>query len=356
MLDGGVGLGGAFITMRSTDHGVLTLDSGRVGRVLLTITSTTVGGASFVLDRGRGSLRHVPSASPGCSHLGLAGDHLRSVTTSVHGMTTLPSPLKGILGRGMLPGKLGVGEIDMPFNIVNVVCRTHPGIDFSMFSLYLGDNGTYVLGNKDSTSCSGHTVVDIVRRMLRRFGMSARVIRLLPTSERTATRLLRTGSCMSLVVPHNDDDLVGFMHRGTAMPIVRANTNMYRAFFSHCNSVDVNPSVVTGTGAHQIDMYGTLSYLVVRTSDLTGLPSLYLPLRSDGMRVFTSRPTCRDLHSGCPIRLLELTARSYCNERFLSCGVTVGAIGSFRRTLTRVQGCNSGRDRYVVASSGAHTR
>lgn len=350
-----VGLGSAFTTMRTTNHRLTLLPSSQVGRVLGTITRTTLRRASCVLSRGQGSLRQVSPSGPGCSQLELARRQLQKVTSSVHGITALPSPLNEVLGRDVHPGNVELAGVDIPFKIVNVVCRTHPGIDFSIFSLYLGDNGTYVLGKKDSTSCSGHTVMRIVRRMLQRFGVSARVIRLLPTSHRTAQRLLRTTKCMSLVVPHNDDTLVSFMQRGTAVPMVRANTNVYRACFSRCKSATGKTAVVRGTGAHHIDIYGTLSYIVIRRDELSSLPLLYRGLGTSGIVVCTSPSTCRTLRKRCPTKLLGPTAPRDFKARFLSCGVTVGAIGDFRGTLKRVRRCDSQRDRDVIARGPRHT-
>lgn len=139
------------------------------------------------------------------------------------------------------------------------------------------------------------------------------------------------------------------------MPIVRAKTKVYRACFSGTNSLAGKTTVIGGTGAHEIDIYGTVSYLLLRQKHLTSLPTLYTPLIRDQMVLCTSRPTCRTLRKGCPTRLLRPTALRDCNARFLSCGVTVGAMSSMTRTMARVCACNSKRDSYVIARSGRTT-
>lgn len=249
------------------------------------------------------------------------------------------------------PGNVIVHGVAIPFNIVNIVCRTHPGIAFSIFSLYFGDKGTYILGKNSSTSDSGHTLITVVRSMLAERNISPTIYALLPPSHRTAARLLGTINLISLVVPQNDDSLVGCIHSRTHMPIVRAKTNVYRACFSGSKSGRGKHRVIGGTGAHHIDIYGTLSYLVIRHSQLNSLPCLYKGLSNDGIVVCTSRPTFTTLSKRCPATLLRPTATSDFNARFLSCGVTVHAISSLSRTLRRVTHCDSGRDRDVIDRS-----
>lgn len=224
-------------------------------------------------------------------------------------MDALPSALKEILGSGALRGNLRLRQMTIPFNIVNVVCRTHPGMACSIFSLYFGDKGTYMLGNKESTGTSGSTNIRLVREILVGRNIGPGMYALLPTARRTANRVLGTINCVSLYVPHNKGGLVGFIHSATGMPIVRAKTNIMRYCFSGSNSLRVNGHVVAGTGYQEIDMYGTLSYLLVRRDELDSLPTLYRNLTRGRAGVRTSTGTCRTLGKRCPSALLCGTRR-----------------------------------------------
>lgn len=155
--------------------------------------------------------------------------------------------------------------MEIPLNIINVVCRTHPGIAISTSDLYLGAKGTIVLHKDSATVRSGGTVIGIVRRTLRGDSLPSSTIRLVRSADQRATsKVFGLGRCLSILVPQKKTGLVGAMIRGSAIPMLRANTNGYRICVSRDTSGRVTVGVTVGTGARHPSIYGTYRAVVIR--------------------------------------------------------------------------------------------
>lgn len=336
---------GSFLTAMAARRG---------GGTLLTVTTTLHTGDRAVVLRGGGSLRGNGTTNLGSnllSELVLGRTEVGSVTLTTRGITSLPSPYNELLSRVGEPGNLSVGGVSIPVNIVNVVCRTHPGIAISTTKLYLGDSGTIVLHNNGRTVGSGVTLTSIVHATVRSYNFSGGYVRLMASvSHRSTGRVVAVGNCVSYLVPHNNGKLVEDIIHGSAIPIVRANSKGYRVCISRDTSVRVTTGVVFGTGARHVNIYGTYRDLIVRSNVVGGtLPTVGTELSAGGIRVHNSRHTV--VTTG---NILPTDSRSF-TRRCLSCVVDIGAISDLSRTVERVGGCSAGRDRTVVARGGTGT-
>lgn len=82
------------------------------------------------------------------------------------------------------------------------------------------------------------------------------------------------------------------MITGDAIPMVRAKAKGYRMCISRATSVGVTASVVRGTGARHLNIYGTYRSLIVRSGvTRMTLPGVMAGLGRRKMRVHKSRET-----------------------------------------------------------------
>lgn len=259
-------------------------------------------GGSCVLHRGSGSVGTTRRGKlPGIllSELLLSPSEVSNVTGNIVRITSLPSPINGALSSVAEPGNLQIGGISIPLKIVTIVFRTHPGIASSTTSLYLGSNGYSILHNNGRTVRSGATVFGMVHTTLGGSPLPRSYVRFVASvSRRDTGRLVAVGGCMSILVPHNDTELVNAIIGGSAIPIVRANINGYRVCISGSTSLSVTTSVVFGTGASHPSMYGTTRDLLVRGSITRGTLGLVGgQLSRGGIRLHNSGASGRVLPS-----------------------------------------------------------
>ncbi len=334
-----------------TTSGGAPLAASRGGGTLARVTGTLVSGTSSVLTTGgvsvRGTIKGVDSAV--LSHLVLGTSHVDDVTGNVLRIHSLPSGINGVLDARGLRGNLAVGGITIPFNIITVVCRDQPGIASSTTTLDFGDKGIYILENNGRTFGSTGTVIFTLGSTLGRYKVYRSCMGLVRSAaHRDTGRLVATINCISVLVPHNNGNLVRTYIRGTGIPYVRAKANVYRVFISGATSVGVTLGVVSGTGADHPSMYGTTRILLMSGN----VTSRFLP----GLcRVFGNEMRLHNSSTMYSVVPMGGSSSSSFSARFLSCVVTIGVISNMERTVSRVTGRSARRDRDVVAGSGRGT-
>lgn len=279
---------------RVTRQALQALAHRRGSATLLTVTSTLRTGTRQVVTTGTRSIRttrHTIASPTVVSQLALSRSQLQTVTTSIHTITILPSPVNSIIHNCALPGKLQIQRIQIPLKIITVVCRTHPGIAISTTILYLGDNGTTLLQNSTDTTRDGQILVSAVQRTLNSASIPISTVYTMPNLARSdIVRLAHTHNVISIIVPHKNTKLVHGIIRGDLIPIVRANINGYRICLRRSTSISHDITVIIGSGARHIDIYGaTRTLLIRRTTTRQLLPRIFTTLGRHNIAVRNSR-------------------------------------------------------------------
>lgn len=347
------------VTTGRTSCGLTRLSDHRGGHILRGVTSRLRTRDRVVLGTGTRSITSTHTGNLNrtvLSHLTLAPTQLGNVTSSIHRIYGLTSPIKRMVSNDMLSDNLHLRHHHMPLKIVNIVCRTHPGIAISITSLYLGANGTIVLHNNGRAYHAGTTAITIVRSTLGSYNLPTNTIRTVSGPSHTLIdRVLHVSGCVSVLVPHNNTNLRGLYHRRSAVPIVANNVNMYRVCISRDMRVTRTLGIVIGTGARHPDAYGAIRALLIGggvTSDF--LPTLDGRVTRDNIALRTSTTTLTRLRTN-PTGIITIGTRR-CSSRFLSLSLGIGVIDSLSSTVTRVHRRNARRSSTVLAHSVHGTR
>lgn len=163
---------------------------------------------------------------------GLAGamlDRLRLGPDGVEGMATglesvarLPDPLGRILEERRRPNGLSIQRVSVPLGVIGIIYESRPNVTADAGALCLKSGNAVILRGGSEAVNSNHAIQACLVAGLRRVGLPADCIQLVPTQDREAVGYLLKGMTdyVDVIVPRGGKGLIARVREEARVPVI----------------------------------------------------------------------------------------------------------------------------------------
>jgi glutamate-5-semialdehyde dehydrogenase len=154
--------------------------------------------------------------------LSLDEARLKSMAAGLEEIASLPDPVGQVIAEWRRPNGLRISRVRVPIGVIGIIYESRPGVTADAGALALKSGNAAILrGGSESFKSSG-AIAAALHVGLRRAGLPAEAISVVPTTDRAAVGMMLEGlgGTIDLIVPRGGRSLVARVAREARVPVL----------------------------------------------------------------------------------------------------------------------------------------
>ena len=325
-----------FQKVRLASRRLALSDEGLINEVLRAVADETAVAAGDILAANAEDLRRMEPDDPKYDRLMLTPERLAGIAADMRNVAALPSPLNITLEERMRPNGQRNRKVSVPFGVVGIIYEARPNVSFDVFSLCLKSGNACILKGGSDADCSNRAIVEMIHRVLGRFGMDGHVVELLPASREATAELLHAEGYVDVIIPRGSGRLIDYVRRESAVPVIETGAGICHTYFDKSGDVGMGAAIVNNAKTRRVSVCNALDCLLVHASRLKDLPALCEPLQRSRVKIYADEAAFRALEGKYPSALLEQADENSYGTEFLDYKMAVKTVNSLEEALSHI--------------------
>ena len=154
--------------------------------------------------------------------LALDADRVEALAVELEHIRELPDLLGQVEGVQTRDNGLKIGRMRVPIGVIGMIYEARPGVTAEASALCIKAGNAVILRGGSESQRSNKRLADCMKEALRRAGLPAEGVQLLPTVDRAAIdMLLKMDQWVDLIIPRGGQELIERVRSQTRIPILK---------------------------------------------------------------------------------------------------------------------------------------
>lgn len=330
--------------------------------VLQAVADAIIAETPALLKANAEDLAKMDKANPLYDRLQLTEQRLHDIAADMRHVSTLPSPLGRILKEKTLDNGLHLQRIAVPFGVIGMIYEARPNVTFDVFSLcFKSGNACVLKGGKDA-NCSNTASIELIHRVLIKYGIDPAVATLLPATHEATGEMLNAVGYIDLCIPRGGKKLIQFVRDTAKVPVIETGAGMVHCYFDKDGDVEMGKAIITNAKCRRCSVCNTLDTLIIHEQRLNDLPTLCEDLAKREVKIHADAQAYEALKGNYPDTLLDIVSdETPCpnadgnvwNTEWLSMQMGIKTVTSEDEALEHIATYGSGHSESIVSDNEA---
>jgi glutamate-5-semialdehyde dehydrogenase len=299
------------------------------------------------MDMEAGRSRHMSSAMQ--DRLALDQDRINSIAAGLETIAQLPDPLGKILAEWTRPNGLRIQRVSVPLGVIGIIYESRPNVTADAAALCLKSGNAVILRGGSESFHSSNAIFQCLVDGLKRAGIGADAIQMIPTTDRDAVGYLLSsmGEYVDVVVPRGGKSLIRRVQQEARVPVIGHLEGICHVYLHKSADEKMAVEITRNAKMRRTGICGAAETLLVDEEAASRL----LPAVCDVL-----------IESGCEIRGDEIvqglvpgaiaaTEEDWTTE-YLDSIISVKVVADIAAATKHIARYGSGHTECIVASSG----
>ena len=330
--------------------------------VLQAVADAIIAETPALLKANAEDLAKMDKANPLYDRLQLTEQRLHDIAADMRHVSTLPSPLGRILKEKTLDNGLHLQRIAVPFGVIGMIYEARPNVTFDVFSLcFKSGNACVLKGGKDA-NCSNTASIELIHRVLIKYGIAPAVATLLPATHEATGEMLNAVGYIDLCIPRGGKKLIQFVRDTAKVPVIETGAGVVHCYFDKDGDVEMGKAIITNAKCRRCSVCNTLDTLIIHEQRLNDLPTLCEDLAKREVKIHADAQAYEALKGNYPDTLLDIVSdETPCpnadgnvwNTEWLSMQMGIKTVTSEDEALEHIATYGSGHSESIVSDNEA---
>jgi glutamate-5-semialdehyde dehydrogenase len=337
-----------------------TTGTERKNAVLHTLSDLLEARSDHLLEENAKDLaagREAGLSSALLDRLTLTPARLDGMIEGVRQVARLPDPVGTCLSTYEHPKGFVIAKRRVPIGVIGIIYESRPNVTIDCAALCLkSGNATILRGGKEAFH-SNLALAGLVGEALVRHGLPEASARLIPTTDRAATRaLLALDAYVHCLIPRGGESLVRFVAEHARMPVLKHYDGVCNVYVDTEADLAMAREIVVNAKCQRPGVCNAVENLVIHQDLLaTHLPALGAALVDKGVEL-RADPRARAALSAAGIESREATEEDWRTE-YLDLILAIRTVDSAQEAINFINSHGSGHsDAIVTAHEGTARR
>ena len=330
--------------------------------VLQAVADAIIAETPALLKANAEDLAKMDKTNPLYDRLQLTEQRLHDIAADMRHVSTLPSPLGRILKEKTLDNGLHLQRIAVPFGVIGMIYEARPNGTFDVFSLcFKSGNACVLKGGKDA-NCSNTASIELIHRVLIKYGIDPAVATLLPATHEATGEMLNAVGYIDLCIPRGGKKLIQFVRDTAKVPVIETGAGVVHCYFDKDGDVEMGKAIITNAKCRRCSVCNTLDTLIIHEQRLNDLPTLCEDLAKREVKIHADAQAYEALKGNYPDTLLDIVNdETPCpnadgnvwNTEWLSMQMGIKTVTSEDEALEHIATYGSGHSESIVSDNEA---
>lgn len=327
------------------------LDEQTINRVLLKLAEETEKNTDKILQANTLDLAVMEKSNPLYDRLLLTSERISDIASDIRNVAALPSPLGRELMKTVRPNGMTIRKTAVPFGVVGIIYEARPNVSFDVFSLCFKTGNACVLKGGTDAFNSNFAIVELIRSVLKEFGIDENAVILLPAGREATAELMSAVGYVDVIIPRGGKGLIEFVRDNSRVPVIETGAGICHTYFDEFGDLEKGQKIIFNAKTRRVSVCNALDCLIIHEKRLADLPSLCLKLSEKNVEIYADEKSFKMISAVYPQHLLhEATPDSYGTE-FLSYKMAVKTVATFSEAIEHIAIYSSKHSECIVSEN-----
>jgi glutamate-5-semialdehyde dehydrogenase len=340
-----------FRNAKKASQALNVLESGTINDILIDVAESAVQNREYILTENKKDLIQMQQSDPLYDRLELTAARIDSIASDIRKVADLPSPIGHVLMKNTRENGLIISKISVPFGVIGVIYEARPNVTFDVFSLCLKSGNTCILKGGSDAINSNTAIVNLIKEVLKKYGIDQNVLTLLPAGRDETIQLLTARNFVDLIIPRGSRNLIDFVRDNASIPVIETGAGICHTFFDESGDKEKGREIIFNAKTRRVSVCNALDCLIIhqkRLSDLGYLVSLCI---DSGVLIYADKKAFEELSGKYPSELLQRATNESFGTEFLSYRMAVKTVGSFEEALDHISEFGSKHSEAIISEN-----
>ena len=330
--------------------------------ILQAVADAIIAETPALLKANAEDLAKMDKANPLYDRLQLTEQRLVDIASDMRHVSTLPSPLGRVLKDKTLENGLHLQRVAVPYGVIGMIYEARPNVTYDVFSLCFKSGNACVLKGGRDANASNSAGVELIHRVLIKYGIDPAVATLLPATHEATGEMLNAVGYIDLCIPRGGKKLIQFVRDTAKVPVIETGAGVVHCYFDKDGDVEMGKAIITNAKCRRCSVCNTLDTLIIHEQRLNDLPTLCEDLAKREVKIHADAQAYEALKGNYPDTLLDIVSdETPCpnadgnvwNTEWLSMQMGIKTVTSEDEALEHIATYGSGHSESIVSDNEA---
>ena len=206
------------------------MDDQQLKKILLMLADEIEKQQASLLKANQADVAKQDPANPRTDRLRLDEKRIKNIAQSIRKVSRLPNPAGKILEKRKLKNGLLLEKIAVPLGVVGAIFESRPNVTFDIAALCIRSANACVLKGSSEAEQSNLAAVRIIQQVLKKNGLPAAVVTLLPSERETVQELFTATQYVDVLIPRGSDGLISYVRKNSLVPVIETGAGVCHVY------------------------------------------------------------------------------------------------------------------------------
>ncbi len=340
---------------RAAERVMRILPTDQKNKILRTVADVLVKSADVILEENKADVeagRKKGMHEGLIDRLMLTPERIESMAEGLVQIASLEDPIGEVLGMKKRPNGLLIGQMRVPLGVVGMIYEARPNVTADAFGLcFKTGNAVILKGGSDAIS-SNIAIVNCIRAVLEKAGVSKDAIQLIRDTDRSVTtQFMKMRPFVDVLIPRGSAGLIRSVVENSKIPVIETGTGNCHIYVDESADLDMAVNIIFNAKTQRIGVCNACESLVVHVNVLEDLlPRLKRRLDTKNVQLRgdeTARQVLPDI--------AEATEEDWGTE-YLDYILSIKTVSSIDEAIDHINTYNTGHSEAIVTRDYANAR
>ncbi|MCO5241816.1 MAG: glutamate-5-semialdehyde dehydrogenase [Chitinophagaceae bacterium] len=210
-------------------------------KILLALADELEKQQPLLLKANRADVVKQDAANPRTDRLRLDEKRIKAIAQSIRKVSRLPNPAGKVLEKRKLKNGLLLEKVAVPLGVVGAIYESRPNVTFDIAALCIRSGNACVLKGSGEAEHSNRAAVRIIHQVLKKNGLPAAIVTLLPSEREVVQDLFTATSYVDVLIPRGSDGLIRYVRQNSQVPVIETGAGVCHVYVE--KKADINKAV-----------------------------------------------------------------------------------------------------------------
>ena len=340
---------------RAAERVMRILPTDQKNEILRTVADVLVKSADVILEENKADVeagRKKGMHEGLIDRLMLTPERIESMAEGLVQIASLEDPIGEVLGMKKRPNGLLIGQMRVPLGVVGMIYEARPNVTADAFGLCFKTGNAVILKGGSDAICSNIAIVNCIRAVLEKAGVSKDAIQLIRDTDRSVTtQFMKMRPFVDVLIPRGSAGLIRSVVENSKIPVIETGTGNCHIYVDESADLDMAVNIIFNAKTQRIGVCNACESLVVHVNVLEDLlPRLKRRLDTKSVQLRgdeTARQVLPDI--------AEATEEDWGTE-YLDYILSIKTVSSIDEAIDHINTYNTGHSEAIVTRDYANAR
>lgn len=333
-----------------TKYQVAQMDTEKKNEILKKIADQLMIDAQVILEENEKDLKRGQKNGMSVSlqdRLRLTAERIAGMAEGVRQVADLPDPVGTVLEEFDRPNGMHIKKVSVPMGVVGIIFESRPNVTIDAFSLCFKAGNAVILKGGSDALASNMAIVQSVRNVLAKEGVSSDALQLITDTDRAVTtQFMKMKEYVDVLIPRGGAGLIRAVVENATIPVIETGTGNCHVYVDKDADLEMAVNIIINAKTQRISVCNACESLVIHEAvEADFLPVLQKALREKNVEIHADEKA-----SAYMTDVIPATEEDFGRE-YLDYIISMKTVGSLQEAIAHINQYNTGHSETIVTEN-----